>query len=395
VEKSLLAWSSPLIILAAAVWGTTYLVFNETVSGLLSFAYLVVTLVSLLVFARTRRYRVFLFSQLLIGMTFPFIHTILLGGMWNSSMVILWTLAGPIGALLFYPLRYARWWWLAFVVLISTSVLLHPLIEHDNNLPLALRRIFLVLNLVSVSSISLLALYYFIGQKNEAYRLLHIEQQKSENLLLNVLPREIAAILKNEDRTIADSLDGVSILFADMVGFTPLTAHMAPKAVVGLLNDIFSHFDELLEKHGVEKIRTMGDNYMVAAGVPRPRADHAHCLATMALEMQDYLQQRRENTGMPIDFRIGINSGSVVGGVIGHKKFVYDVWGDAVNIASRMQSQGVAGKIQVTRATYELICDDFILERRGTINLRGRGTMETWFLVGRKEEQAREYSGMA
>jgi guanylate cyclase len=203
-------------------------------------------------------------------------------------------------------------------------------------------------------------------------------------LLLNILPKEIAAILKNEDRTIADSFEGVSILFADLVGFTTLTANMAPVEVVNLLNEIFSHFDSLVEKYDVEKIRTIGDNYMVAAGAPRQCPDHACRLASMALDMQAYLQERHRRRDIPVQFRIGISSGPVIGGVIGRKKFVYDIWGDAVNIASRMESHGVAGKIQLTSITYELIRDRFACERRGTVRVKGMGDMETWFLVGLK-----------
>jgi guanylate cyclase len=205
-------------------------------------------------------------------------------------------------------------------------------------------------------------------------------------LLLNILPKEIAPILKNERRTIADSFEGTSILFADLVGFTSLTAHMAPAEMVNLLNEIFSYFDSLVEKYSVEKIRTIGDNYMVAAGAPRPVPDHAHRLASMALDMLAYLEYRRSSNSFPVDFRIGISSGPVIGGVIGHKKFVYDIWGDAVNIASRMESQGVPGKIQITEPTHRLIHKDFHCERRGTVQVKGRGDMETWFLVGRLKQ---------
>jgi guanylate cyclase len=245
-------------------------------------------------------------------------------------------------------------------------------------------RAYFVLNLGGVSAIVLLLLTYFIRQKDEAYRLLHIEEEKADNLLLNILPKEIAAILKNEKRTIADSFDAVSILFADLVGFTPLTANMPPVEVVNLLNEIFSYFDSLVEKYDVEKIRTIGDNYMVAAGAPTHCPEHACRLASMALEMQAYIRERRWSQGLPIEFRIGINSGPVIGGVIGQKKFVYDIWGDAVNIASRMESQGVAGRIQLTNTTYELIRDHFDCEQRGTVEVKGRGVMETWFLIGLK-----------
>jgi guanylate cyclase len=201
---------------------------------------------------------------------------------------------------------------------------------------------------------------------------------------LNILPKDIADILKVESRTIADQYDSASVMFADFVGFTPLTAQMSPTGIVMLLNEIYSYFDTLVEKYGVEKIRTIGDNYMVASGVPRPRVDHAQALAYMALDMQDYVSNLPPRDGKSLNFRIGINSGSLVAGVIGNKKFSYDVWGDAVNIASRMESHSEPGKIQITQNTLELLDEQFICQPRGSVTIKGKGEMETWFLTGRK-----------
>ena len=188
--------------------------------------------------------------------------------------------------------------------------------------------------------------------------------------------------MKDGSRTIADHFDSVSVIFADVVGFTTLTAKMAPGELVGLLNEFFSYFDSLVEKYGLEKIRTIGDNYMVAAGVPRPRNDHADALARMVLDMIEYCSSRAIVADVPLQFRIGMNSGPTVAGVIGHKKFQYDLWGDAVNTASRMESHGVPGKIQVTRETYDLIKDDFVFTARSAVDVKGKGNMETWFLDG-------------
>jgi guanylate cyclase len=243
--------------------------------------------------------------------------------------------------------------------------------------------VFFVLNIGTVSAIAIFLLGYFVGEKNRLFTLLRGEQSKSENLLLNILPKEIAAILKNESRTIADHYTEASILFADMVGFTPLSAQLAPVEVVELLNEAFSYFDSLLDKYDVEKIRTIGDSYMVVSGVPRRRADHAQALVCMALEMRDFVKTHTFRNSQQVSFRIGINSGPVIGGVIGKRKFVYDVWGDAVNVASRMESHGKGGTIQITRATYELIKDDFVCEPRGTVDVKGKGEMEVWLVVGR------------
>jgi guanylate cyclase len=220
--------------------------------------------------------------------------------------------------------------------------------------------------------------FYFVGQKN-------LFQQKSETLLLNILPKEIAAILKNESRTIADHYNEASVLFADMVGFTPLSAQLPPVEMVELLNEVFSFFDSLLDKYDVEKIRTIGDSYMVASGVPRGRPDHAQALAHMALEMRDYVASHTFRNGQCVSFRIGINSGSMIAGVIGRRKFVYDVWGDAVNIASRMESHGLGGAVQITQTTYELIKDEFVCEPRGTVHVKGKGEMEVWLVKSVKE----------
>ncbi len=209
------------------------------------------------------------------------------------------------------------------------------------------------------------------------------ERRKSEALLLNILPREVTLVLKSGPATVAERYDKVSILFADIVGFTPLSALMRADEVVTMLNQVFSHFDSLVEKYGAEKIRTIGDNYMVAAGVPRPCEDHAQTLAAMALDMHAYAASV-EVRGGRLALRIGINSGPVIAGVIGRRKFQYDVWGDAVNAASRMESHGIPAGTQITAATYDLVRGSFVCEPRGLIEVKGMGEMETWFLTGRR-----------
>lgn len=199
-----------------------------------------------------------------------------------------------------------------------------------------------------------------------------------------MLPKEIAPILKSGKETIADRYEYASILFADIVDFTPLSAEMAPEEMVELLNEIFSQFDDLVERYDLEKIRTIGDNYMVVSGAPRPRSDHAHALANLALEMREYITSLPIRKGKRIDFRVGINSGPVIAGVIGKQKFHYDVWGDAVNTASRMESHGVSGKIQIASGAYELVKGEFICEPRGEVEIKGKGKLMTWFLEGQR-----------
>ena len=215
--------------------------------------------------------------------------------------------------------------------------------------------------------------------------LLRQEQEKSERLLVNILPKSIADQLKEDQKMIAEQFSEATFLFADLVGFTPLSATMPPVEVVNLLNEIFSIFDQILERQGLEKIRTIGDSYFVAGGLPVRRDDHAEAIAEMALEMQREIARFHWSNGEPLQLRVGINTGGpVVAAVIGIKKFAYDVWGDTVNIASRMESQGVPGKIQVTTATYERLQDKYLFEERGEIDVKGKGEMMTYWLLGKK-----------
>ena len=209
---------------------------------------------------------------------------------------------------------------------------------------------------------------------------LSFERERAESLLLNVLPAEVASELKETGATETRGFSSISVLFADIVGFTPMAAEMEPKEMVDQLNEVFSHFDALAVKHGCEKIRTIGDAYMVAAGVPTPREDHAQAISSMALEMLDFARTT------PLSFRLGINSGPVVAGVVGTSKFQYDIWGDTVNTASRMESHGEPDRIQITEATYQLIKDDFKTTLRGQIEVKGKGSLTTWYLDGVSEQ---------
>ena len=220
-----------------------------------------------------------------------------------------------------------------------------------------------------------------IKQRKQAEKSLHQEKERSEKLLLNVLPAVIAEQLKEKKKLIADQFEDVTILFADLVGFTKLASNLEPKELVDLLNHIFSHFDRLAEQYGLEKIKTIGDAYMVVGGVPEPQSNHAQLIAQMALAMQEYIEQFRQTNGEQFMLRIGIDTGTVVAGVIGLKKFIYDLWGDTVNVASRMESHGVPGKIQVSHNTYKLLKNDYILKYRGNIKIKGKGQMKTYFLT--------------
>lgn len=218
-----------------------------------------------------------------------------------------------------------------------------------------------------------------LQEKTEA-----VQQKNRENelLLLNILPGEIADRLKGGEGTIADSFADVTVLFADLVGFTVMSSEIGPTEVVSRLNGLFTRFDEIAASLGVEKIKTIGDAYMAVCGLPRPQPDHTERILQMAIGMLDATRSYSKDIGIPMDLRIGVNSGPVVAGVIGATKFIYDLWGDTVNIASRMESHGMPGSIQVTRAVYEKLKDSYAFSSRGTIDVKGKGMIETWFFAG-------------
>jgi len=213
---------------------------------------------------------------------------------------------------------------------------------------------------------------------------LKTEQEKAENLLLNILPQPIAERLKQQESTIADSFAEATVLFADIVGFTKLAANTSPVQLVKWLNQIFSTFDLLAERHGLEKIKTIGDAYMIVGGLPTTREDHAEAVAKFALDMQQEIARFSQENNLDFSMRIGIHTGPVVAGVIGLRKFIYDLWGDTVNTASRMESHGIPGFIQVSNVTYEYLKDKFDLEERGIIEVKGKGKMTTYLLLGKK-----------
>ena len=298
---------------------------------------------------------------------------ILLGGYANSGAFLMWGITNTFMMALTIGRRGAIAMGAFYVVVAVVAGLFEETLRSSRTAPdLTLTTLLFVLvmigNLVMVAAI----LLYFLGR-------LEFERERAEGLLLNVLPAEVASELKEKGRTTAQQFDSVSVLFADIVGFTPMSAAMEPEEMVGQLNDVFTYFDELAERHGCEKIRTIGDNYMVASGLPTPRDDHAQTLCAMALDMLEY-----SKTG-PLSFRLGSNSGPVVAGVIGTKKFQYDMWGDTVNTASRMESHGEADRIQISEATYELIKDDFATTPRGPIEVKGKGTLNTYWLEASRE----------
>ena len=378
-RKRLLVGVAVLILPIAILWGGLYWAFGEEPVALTPWGYAAGSALSLAVFARTRKFATLRTSQLVLILVAPAAGTVMLGGLRESSAVILWSLLAPLGAVALDRPSRAWPWFAAFVATVGLALGLAEVVRPDGaDLPNGFVRTFDVLNIVVVSSVAMLLLVTFAQGRDVA-------QARVEALLLNVLPAEVAQRLQSDPNSIADHFDDVSILFADVVDFTPLASELDAREVVGLLDRLFTSFDELVDRYDVEKIKTIGDCYMVAAGVPTQRHDHAQALAELALAMRDCVKTcLPEGTSHDLRLRIGISSGPVVAGVIGRRRFLYDLWGDTVNMASRMESHGTADEIQITRSTWQLLRDDFVTEPIGLVEVKGKGAVETWRLVARQ-----------
>jgi len=383
LRKALLVLICVLILPISAVWGGIYLALGAW-AGLVAWLYLAISVAAIAIFSRTRDVEWLLQVELLDILIAPTISMAFVGGFVASGAVGIWGLLAPLGALVFRGAASGVRWFAAFVALFLVSGLAGELAGSPAPFPAWFAPLMLALNVTVGGVVVFGLLAMFVRQREEALAELRIEQGRAETLLLNILPRSIADRLKADTMTIADQFTEASILFADVVDFTPLSDRLQPAEVVGVLDELFTYFDSLADRYSVEKIKTIGDCYMVAAGVPTPRADHARVMALMAIDMREAMRSRDAVGHLGLELRIGINSGPVVAGVIGRKRFLYDLWGDAVNMASRMESQGTPGRIQVTQATYELLCDEFVLEPRGTVPIKGKGDVETWYLIGRR-----------
>ena len=359
-----LAGTLTLLPLAAA-----FLAFGDYGPGLVNLACAVISAGFYLWLRRTGRgLEAVVNAQLLLVQIVCAATTFMLGGFAASGYGFVWALLSPMAAVVFTQARRV-WLWFVLFLLLLTALFVFQYVP-DRPMPHLMWMGLSLANLGGASALILLMLYSATMQ-------LRSEQKRSEDLLLNVLPKDVAEILKDRPRVVADHFPQASILFADIADFTPLSAQLQPSAVVALLDEVFSAFDALAERYGVEKIKTIGDCYMIASGVPVPRDDHAQVLVNLALEMQA-LTAARTFGGRRIALRIGINSGPVVAGVIGRKKFIYDLWGDAVNLASRMESHGAQGAVQIAEQTYRLVADAFECMSIGTIDVKGCGPTPAW-----------------
>jgi adenylate cyclase len=346
------------------------------------YAYIILSYASLLVFYRTKKFEYFTFTQLVMLLVMPFFMQWAIGGYEASSGIAIWAILSPIGALMILGTKQSTPWFILFAFLAGLSWKLNYLFA-GNSLPIPahVKDTYFLMNIMGTACILYAVMRYFQSQKERTLHELELEQERSEKLLLNILPKSIANRLKDNDMRIADSHDAVTILFADIVGFTKLTATMPPAELVDLLSQLFSRFDQLADRYGLEKIKTIGDGYMVVGGAPVSLDDHANIIAQLALQMQEELALFNQHIGKNLQMRIGISSGPVVAGVIGTSKFAYDIWGDPVNMASRMEKNGLPGMIQVSEFTYNLIKDKHVFESRGLIQIKGKGKVNAYLLV--------------
>lgn len=376
--------ASVTISILAVAWVATYLVLGRPLAAAIPLAYQVATIAGLVAVARGRSFRAFRTSQIAMMTFLPFVLQWILGGFAASSAVSLWALVAALGAVFFLGAARAVPWFVAFGALTAVSTLVDPLLASTSRpVPAIVTTLFFALNVLGVSTTAFLIVQYFVRRREAAIQALDAEHARSERLLLNILPAAIAERLKTAGGIIADAHPEVSVLFADIVGFTAYAAETTPEIVVQELDRLFSTFDELVDRAGLEKVKTIGDAYMVVGGAPVPRPDHAAAVVTLGWEMLQATERAAaEPGGSRFRIRIGVDTGPVVAGVIGRRKFSYDLWGDPVNTAARMESHGEPGRMQVTAAVELRLRDRFIFEPRAETEVKGKGRMRTYFLVG-------------
>lgn len=392
LRRELLIFASAFMNLAVVLWLSIYWVMGLQFSANIPFGYQLISVASLIHYFKTKNFEVFSFAQLSLFLFIPFIMQWSIGSSVTASGAMLWALLAPIGALVVLGWRNSVPWFIAYMAMTVISGFFDYYISlgSDSGVPMKTIGFFFALNFAVLSSIIYFLVRYFVLemdkikiQLDQQHQLLAEEQKKSERVLLNVLPSSIAQRLKDHQGLIADGHADVTVMFADMVNFTQLTESLSPEQMVTLLNGIFSGFDELSEKYGVEKIKTIGDAYMVVGGLNRDKADYTCNIADLALEMRDFVSNHPGFGRFKLGIHVGIATGPVVAGVIGTKRFIYDLWGDTVNIASRLTDEAVPDVIQVDKTTYNRIRHNYAFEPPATIYVKGKGEMVMYRLTAR------------
>ena len=396
LNKQLLMFATGLVSVALMLWLLLYWAMGMRFPVTYPYLFQIALAGNVLIYVATRNFDFFRVTQLALFLFAPFVMQWSIGNFIDASGIVLWGLLAPVGAILFFGVRESIAWFFAWALLTLLSgfvdYALLTLAEKDlHNVPLSTSVMFFALNFVAVATMIYMLLRYSIQEKlkiqarlEEAHQLLQAEQDRSEKLLLNILPAPVALRLKNEEKTIADGFADATVMFADIVNFTQVAANMTPGQVFSMLNRIFSAFDDLAESHGLEKIKTIGDAYMVAGGINTENADYSAAIADLALAMQELLLRDFAVNSSHLEMRMGIGTGPVVAGVVGKKKFIYDLWGDTVNLASRITAEGVPGMIQCDTATWRRLSGRFEFHAPQTIYLKGKGEMTVYRLIGRK-----------
>jgi adenylate cyclase len=376
VQKATLTLVIGFLVLLSPVWIVTYLLLGRPLSAAIPAVYVGVGVLRLANLFRTKRPGSLVASQTLLFMVLPLALQWSLGGFERGSAVALWAFVAPLSALVTWGLRQAVRVLVALLLALVVSGLLESTLRAlVPPLPEGVATGFWVLNVSAPLTTAFVLLAYFLHQRDLA-------TARSEDLLRNVLPGTIADRLKAGSGQIADGYAATSVVFIDIVEFTRFAERTAPERLVVLLGRVFAVLDDLVERHGLEKIKTLGDGYLAVAGVPEPRPDHARAAAAMTLDTRVALRQALADDWPDLDVRIGIASGPLVAGVIGRRRFSYDLWGDTVNTASRMASLAEPGTIQLTQATRDLLEADAIIEPRGIVDVKGKGSLRTYRLVG-------------
>lgn len=376
LRKAALTLAALTVTLLAFVWVGVYFTLGLPVSAAIPLGYQVAAAAGLADFARTGNFGRFRFGNLALMSVLPFVLQWSLGGYVASSAVSLWALVAALGALFFLSPRAAIPWFALFVLLTVVSGVLDPLLAaNPAPIPDPVRIAFFVLNILGVAVTAYVLLQYSVRARDAAL-------DRTDRLLRNVLPGSIADRLKHAPGIIADRHESVTVLFADIADFTPFAERTTPERLVGVLDEVFSAFDDLVVQHDLEKIKTIGDAYMAVGGLPEPRADHADAVMRLALDMHAELARVCGGSNLDLRLRIGIASGPVVAGVIGRRRLLYDLWGDTVNMASRMESHGIPDRIQATEATVRLLEGRYAFEARGAVNVKGKGRLDTYLYAG-------------
>ena len=392
LSGDMLVFSTALMMVASMLWLAIYWSFGQRYSTLIPMVFLLASLCTIVFFLKTRQLALFCLMQLTLFLFTPFVLQWTMGNFVNSSGVSLWALLAPVGAIVILGTRESVPWFVAYIFMTAMSGMFDYVLQWDTKqLDMRTVAVFFALNFVSISAMVYVLLWYFSREKiklREAVdaqgRAVSMEKELSDRLLLNILPEPIAIRLKRQETNIADGHADVTVMFADIVNFTHMSEEMSPNETVHLLNDIFSEFDMLAEKYSIEKIKTIGDAYMAAGGLRSSTTQYVDAMADMALQMQAFVARYTAPNGERMSLRVGLATGAVVAGVIGRRKFSYDLWGDTVNVAARMSSEAHPGLIQVDAVTYRRLHNRYAFDEMQQIDVKGKGMMQVYNLLGAK-----------